>query len=333
MNPSQQLTILQKSLSGLSFAEKISAAGFSPFRATTVSILQMNITKKCNLACRHCHVESSPSRTEEMSRETLQHCLNVADKGEITTVDITGGAPEMHPNLEWFLDKVSLLNKRLIVRSNLTILLEENYSRFIDIFVRNKVELVASLPDPAEIRTDKQRGKGTFSKLIRAIKLLNAKGYGMLNSELKLDIVHNPAGCFLSGSQSAIETEYRRILKSEYGISFSQLFCLNNCPIGRFLNYLVDTDNLTDYMRDLEASFNPKAAENVMCRSTISVGYDGTIYDCDFNQMLEMPIGDKSVCYISNYNFERLKNREIEINEHCYSCTAGAGSSCQGATA
>jgi radical SAM/Cys-rich protein len=268
-----------------------------------------------------------------MSKEVLTKCLESAAHPNISTIDITGGAPEMHPHLGQFVTDVRKLRKRVIVRSNLVILLEKDFHHYIEIFAENGVELVASVPDPDAIRTDKQRGQGVFEKIVAALRLLNERGYGIDNSGLTLNLVHNPAGAFLAGSQVQLEGEYKRKLQHKYGVVFSHLFCLNNCPTGRFLEYLVNSDNLDDYMHDLTASFNRHAAENVMCRSTLSVGWDGTLYDCDFNQMLSMPIGTGTPLSIFNFNMEHLSKRHIVLDDHCFACTAGSGSSCQGATA
>ncbi len=236
----------------------------------------------------------------------------------------------MNPHLEWFIKETLPLKRRLIVRSNLIILTEEPYSHFIDVYTDNRVELVASLPDYRMSKSDKQRGVDSFNKAIQIIKLLNNKGYGIPGSNLILNLVHNPVGAYLPGSQNALEFEYKRVLESEYGIKFNTLFCLSNCPVGRYLEFLLRTDNFDDYMTLLVQAFNPIAANNVMCRTTLSVGWDGILYDCDFNQMLELPVNHGVPNHIDNFDMEKLRNREIVINNHCYACTAGAGSSCQG---
>jgi radical SAM/Cys-rich protein len=332
MDSQMQLEHIKESLNGNKFTSALEKVGLYPLHSKSIEILQLNITRKCNLTCKHCHVEAGPYKTEEMSTDILEKCLQIAAHPDITTIDITGGAPEMHPQLTWFIEKLASLNKRVIVRSNLVILLDDTYQSLIDMYVRNRVELVASVPDPDNQRTDKQRGKGTFDKIIAAMRLLNEYGYGMDGSSLQLDLVHNPAGAFLAGSQQILESEYKRKLSMNYGVHFTRLFCLNNCPIGRFLEYLITSDNLADYMQELTGAFNRNAAENVMCRSTLSVGWDGTLYDCDFNQMLCLSVNHGAPKTILNFDMSKLGTRQIVLNDHCFACTAGAGSSCQGAT-
>ncbi len=315
----------------LSFSNKLEQFGLFPLTARDVSILQINVGRKCNLACKHCHLKAGPSRTEIMPREVLESCLTVARDPAITIIDITGGAPEMNPDLEWFISEVATLGKRLIVRSNLVILLDDAYTKFIEIYSRNKVEIVGSLPDLHQERNDRQRGAGVFAHEIRALRLLNEHGYGQSTSGLILDLVHNPVGAFLPGSQKALEHEYKNKLQTDYGIQFNNLYCLTNNPTGRYVDYLKSTDNYEEYMEALVNAFNPCAANEVMCRSTISVGWDGTLYDCDFNQALELSINHGTPNTIVHFNALELCNREIVIADHCYACTAGAGSSCQGA--
>ncbi len=331
MKPSEQIKSLGKVDDLDEFAEKLKSSGNFPLRAVGIDILQINVGKQCNMSCKHCHVEAGPNRTEVMSQEILAKCLFIAkNRPEISTIDITGGAPEMNPHLRWFLHEVALLKRRLIVRSNLTILLENEYKDFIDIYARNKVEIVASIPDYKKEKSDRQRGEKSFEKSIAIIKLLNKKGYGKAGTGLILDFVHNPVGAYLAGTQGALEFEYKKRLMKDYGIEFNNLFCLNNCPVGRYLEFLIRTDNLDDYMTELNNAFNPSAAQNVMCRSTLSIGWDGKLYDCDFNQMLELTVNHGTPAHIDEFDIEKLSNREIVINNHCYSCTAGAGSSCQG---
>jgi radical SAM/Cys-rich protein len=316
---------------GESFTAKLRDSGLHPLRADGIEILQLNITRRCNLACKHCHVQAGPHRTETMSRDTLEQCMDIARRYSIPTVDITGGAPETHPDLEWFLRGTAALKRRIIVRSNLVILLEEPYRRFLDVYAQLGIEVVGSVPDYRQDRTDRQRGVGAFEKSVQAIRLLNERGYGMEGTGLVLDLVHNPAGAFLPGSQPALEHEYKTQLHSRYGIVFNKLFCLTNCPVGRYLDYLVRTDNLNDYMGTLRGAYNPAAARNVMCRTTLSVGWDGTLFDCDFNQMLGLPVNSGAPVHIRDFDFHKLRHREIVVRDHCFACTAGAGSSCQGA--
>jgi radical SAM/Cys-rich protein len=315
-----------------SLAKKIREINMFPLFAKGIDILQINLGTLCNLSCRHCHVNAGPQRKEIMSRPILDKCLEILSSFPISTIDITGGSPEMNPHLEWFLDEASLLNRRLIVRSNLTLLLEEPYRHFIDVFTQNKVEIVTSLPDYLETKSDRQRGAGVFAMVIKALRELNSRGYGMKNSGLYIDIVHNPVGAYLPGSQAALEHEYHERLLTEQGVHFNQLFCLTNLPVGRYLDYLIESGNFEDYISALCHSFNPAAVKNVMCLTTLSVGWDGLLYDCDFNQMLGLTVNNGSQTNIMNFDMDKLKNRKIVINNHCYGCVAGSGSSCQGAT-
>jgi len=328
MDPQDQLFALDN-LCLPKFIDKLRANGQYPMPAAGVDVLQMNICRKCNLFCKHCHVGAGPHRTEMMSKQLMGKCLEILRENEISTIDVTGGAPEINPHLEWFLDNASLLGRRLIVRSNLT-LLQEEYRHFIDIYVRNKVEIVTSLPHYKEDGTDKQRGKCAFTTIVEVIKQLNARGYGKENSGLVLNLVHNPTGFYLPGSQSALAHEYKSRLLADHGVSFNDLFCITNMPVGRYLEHLQKSDNLTDYMAELAAAFNPSAAENIMCKSTISVSYDGQLYDCDFNQMLGLPI--ESHAHVNEFDMDTIGRRRIVLANHCYGCTAGSGSSCQGST-
>lgn len=312
------------------FSELLASCGAHPLTASGVEILQMNITRRCNLACRHCHVQAGPARTEQMPREVLEACLRAAQNPGVTTIDITGGAPEMHPDLAWLLGRLAALGKRLIVRSNLVILLEEEHRHMLDVYAETGAELVGSLPDYRRERTDRQRGGGVFDRVMQAIGLLNRRGFGVPGGR-PLHLVHNPSGAYLPGSQDALEAEYRRVLAQEHGVTFTGLFCLANCPVGRYLDYLKDSGNLTDYMDALRGAFNPCAVERVMCRSTVSVGPDGTLYDCDFNQILELPVVDGAPRNVADFDAKKLSRREVVVRAHCLACTAGAGSSCQGA--
>ena len=332
MDVSEQLRILGQIGDTTSFAQKISEINMFPLCAKGIDILQINMGRRCNLSCRHCHVNAGPQMAEIMSRAVLEKCLEVLSSFTISTIDITGGSPEMNPHLEWFIGEAAQLKRRLIVRSNLTLLLEKPYRHFMDVFSQNKVEIVTSLPDYLETKSDRQRGTGVFGKVINALCELNLRGYGMKNSGLCIDIVHNPVGAYLPGSQAALEREYHARLLAEYGVHFNRLFCLTNLPVGRYLDYLIKSGNLEDYLSTLWHSFNPAAVENVMCLTTLSVGWDGSLYDCDFNQMLDLTVNHGAPTKIMNFDMDKLKNREIVINNHCYGCVAGFGSSCQGAT-
>ncbi len=332
MDTREQLRILGRIGDIPSLSRKIREIDMFPLYAKGIEILQINTGRCCNLSCRHCHVDAGPLRTEIISMPVLEKCLEILSSFPISTIDITGGSPEMNPHLEWFIGEAVRLNRRLIIRSNLTLLLEEPYRHFMDVFAQNKVEIVTSLPDYLETKSDRQRGMGVFGKVIKALRELNLRGYGMKNSGLYIDIVHNPVGAYLPGSQAALEHEYHERLLTEQGVHFNQLFCLTNLPVGRYLDYLIESGNFEDYISALCHSFNPAAVKNVMCLTTLSVGWDGLLYDCDFNQMLGLTVNNGSQTNIMNFDMDKLKNRKIVINNHCYGCVAGSGSSCQGAT-
>lgn len=327
MTSTEQRELLNNPLK-ISFHGRINA----PLHADTLDILQLNVGRRCNLSCKHCHVEAGPDRPEIMSRRVFEKCLEVLVRHPIGTIDITGGAPEMNPELPWFIQEAARLNRRLMVRTNLVILLDEAYKPFIDLYTDNCVEIVASMPDYHEERVNSQRGEGVFRRIIEVMRLLNERGYGKQDSGLVLDLVYNPVGAYLPGSQQALEYEYKTRLKSEHGIVFNSLFCLVNSPTGRYLEYLIRSENFEDYMGVLRTSFNPSTVHCVMCRNTLSVGWDGCLYDCDFNQMLDLPVDCSGSSHINNFDYKRLMNRKIVIGNHCFSCTAGSGSSCQGAT-
>lgn len=331
MNPSAQLAKLTKIEDFASFEDKLKVSNVYPLKASEVEILQMNICRKCNLYCKHCHVNAGFHRSETMSREIIEYCIDaVKSNHKIHTIDITGGAPEMNEDLEWLLSKVSKLEKRVVVRSNLIILLERDYFKYIDVYTENKVEIVGSLPDYKAEKTDRQRGNNSFQKSIEVLKKLNRKGYGKKGTDLILNLVHNPVGAYLPGSQKVLENEYRRRLKKEYDIDFSNLYCITNMPVGRYLDYLMKSDNFYDYLTELHINYNTAAVPNVMCRTTVSVDNNGKLYDCDFNQMLELPISVTGYDHIAKFNHKVLSDRRIAIGNHCYGCTSGAGSSCQG---
>jgi radical SAM/Cys-rich protein len=313
-----------------SFSSVIRESGICPLRAGGIDNLQINITRQCNLSCRHCHVEAGPDRIERMDRKTLELCLLAADTHHIGTLDITGGAPELHPDLPWFLELAAQAHRRVIVRSNLVILQDLKYAFFLDLFTRLGIEIVGSLPDYRLDRAERQRGKSTFLQAIASIRELNQRGYGIPGSGLILSLAHNPSGAYLPAAQASLEHEYRARLRQAYGIEFNRLYCLTNCPVGRYLDYLINSDNFDDYMSTLRHAFNPAALLNVMCRTTLSVGWDGRLFDCDFNQMLDLPVNSGAPKYIRDFDFDKLASREIMILDHCFACTAGAGSSCQG---
>lgn len=313
------------------FAKKIEETGQFPLRPKKLEILQINLGYMCNQVCEHCHVDAGPDRKEIMTKETMLQCLEVIKNTNATTLDLTGGAPEMNPNFRWFVNEASKAGiKDFIVRSNLTIIrANKKYYDLPEFFKKHNIHVVSSMPHWTRGKTDKQRGSGVFDKSIKALQDLNAIGYGLPNSKLKLDLVYNPSGAFLPGDQVSMERDFKNALLEDFGIQFHNLFTITNLPVSRFLDYLIASDNYEDYMYSLVDAYNPSAVENVMCTNTISVSWDGYLYDCDFNQMLKLKVAS-SVKHISEYNEELLNNRTIIISQHCYGCTAGAGSSCQG---
>ena len=318
------------------FQQKLEQAGLYPLKATQVEILQINVGKMCNQVCKHCHVDAGPDRKEIMTVATMQQCIDVIKNNpSLKTVDLTGGAPEMNPDFRWFVEQIKAgnPNMHIIVRCNLTIIrANKKYYDLPEFFKLHGLEVVSSLPFYTKDRTDRQRGDGVFEDSIKALQMLNKVGYGVEDSGLLLNLVYNPAGAFLPPSQTSLETEFKQSLKKDFNIVFNNLYAITNLPISRYLDYLLQTGNYEKYMEKLIAAFNPVAAANVMCRNTISIGWDGFMYDCDFNQMLDLKT-DTTQKHITAFNLPELNNRSIVINQHCYGCTAGAGSSCGGAVA
>lgn len=321
-----------------SFSDKLKISGLD-LKPSTIECLQVNITKLCNQACTHCHVESSPKRTEMMNEENIQLVQNILKKhSQITTLDITGGAPELHPLFKQLVIKARTLNKKVMVRHNLTVTIDkhpltnESMEYLPNFFKEQQVELVSSLPYYDQYFTDRQRGKGVFEKSIESLKMLNEKGFGVYGSGLVINLVYNPNGAFLPADQKSLEQKFKAELGKKFGISFNQLFAITNMPINRFSNELKRLNAFDDYMEKLYQNFNINAAKNIMCRSLISIDHEGKLYDCDFNQMLNLAI-DNNHATLKSFNFETLINREIITKNHCYGCTAGSGSSCGGTTA
>lgn len=334
-----QLAILSNGIFGEgklpTFKKKIEPLNEFPLKPTGIEIMQVNVGYMCNQVCKHCHVDAGPDRKEIMTREIMEMCLDVMENTKIHTLDLTGGAPEMNPDFRWFVEEA---NKRgveeIIVRSNLTIILANpKYNDLPQFFRENGVRVASSLPFYQPDKTDRQRGQGVFAKSIEALKRLNEEGYGKEGTGLKLDLVYNPSGAFLPGNQSELERDFKKELKEHYNIEFNSLFTITNIPISRFLEFLIRTENYEDYMEKLVASFNPAAVSGVMCRNTISIDYDGHMYDCDFNQMLNLKVEKNAGQHIRDFDLKKLENRNIVISQHCYGCTAGAGSSCQGTVA
>ncbi len=293
-------------------------------------VLQMNITRKCNLVCKHCHVSCGPHRTEEMSREVIDACMSFAQAQKVSTIDITGGAPEMNTNFEYLLRKAVDTCKHVIVRSNLTVLLQEEYKHLPELYAELGVEVVCSLPHYRAKDMDRVRGEGSFMQAIEVLHKLNALGYGR-DERLVLNMVYNPAGAFFPPKQEAMEAEYKQRLKEDFDIDFNYLYTITNNPIGRFGEFLIKSGNLSRYMNKLHGAFNPSAAASMMCRFQISVDYDGKVYDCDFNLASNQPILSEETIF--DFVGRPYEKRRICLNKHCFACTAGAGSSCGGTTA
>jgi radical SAM/Cys-rich protein len=332
--PTEQVKILDTRHNGTrTFAEALAAAGHERLEATGVSVLQINVGKLCNQTCKHCHVDAGPDRRESMSRETAELCMDVLARTDIPTVDITGGAPELNPSFRWLVERSRALGRHVMDRCNLTILLVPSQAGLGEFLAAHCVEVVASLPYFLGEQTDAQRGEGVFAKSIDALRLLNGLGYGRAGSGLVLNLVYNPVGAFLPPSQKAIEADYRRELAGRYGVVFNSLYTITNMPISRFLEFLLRSGNYERYMEKLAGAFNPAAVGGLMCRYMVSVGWDGSLYDCDFNQMLELGLEPGLPANIRDFDAPALARRVIATGQHCYGCTAGAGSSCGGATA
>ena len=313
------------------FQEKLAETDLYPLTSTKVELMQVNLGKLCNQECIHCHVDAGPRREEIMTRETMQHCLNAMKKSDIRQLDITGGAPEMNPYFKWFVKECSLSGIKVMVRCNLTILTREKYADLPAFYAGHDVHLVCSLPFYSADKTDLVRGDGVFNESITALKMLNKAGYGNTEKNLVLDLVYNPSGAFLPEPQKCLENQFRKVLLDKFGIRFNSLYAITNMPVGRFLENLTGSGNYEEYMDRLSNAYNPCAAKKAMCRNMISVGWDGYLYDCDFNQMLDLKINTEDN-HISRFNPMSLDKREIMLNQHCYGCAAGAGSSCGGAT-
>ncbi|MCH8569146.1 MAG: arsenosugar biosynthesis radical SAM protein ArsS [Balneolales bacterium] len=337
MDPAEQISILNTYSPVMCtlprFGQLLEQSGLFPLKPSGIDIFQMNLGYMCNMTCRHCHVDAGPDRKEMMSRENLEHCIHAIDQIDAKTVDLTGGAPEMHPDFRWFVSQISKSGREIIVRSNLTILVTNpKYRSFPDFFKEHKLNVTCSLPFYNKFTTDKQRGVGTYDRSVEALKVLNEKGFGIEGTGLKLNLVYNPAGAFLPADQKALEADFKNNLRRKHGIEFNELFTITNLPISRYLEYLLESENLDTYMQKLVEAYNPSAAANVMCRNTLSISWDGKLYDCDFNQMLEIPVDAADSAHIRDFNPELLMKRSVRINQHCFGCTAGAGSSCGGAT-
>jgi len=329
-SPTEQLKLLGRTASWPSFESQLDRIGLLPLRATGITVFQINVGKLCNQTCRHCHVDAGPDRTESMSRETAEQCIRALAMTDIPTVDITGGAPELNPNFRWLVEQSRALGRHVMDRCNLSVLLLPSQSDLAEFLTEHRVEIVASLPYYRASQTDAQRGNGVFEKSVEALQLLNRLGYGRPDSGLALNLVCNPVGAFLPPKQEALEAQFRKEFRSHHGIEFNHLYTITNMPISRFLEFLLESGNYEQYMGRLANAFNPAATAGVMCRYTISVSWDGALYDCDFNQMLDLPVDHGAPTHIRDFDPAQLNHREITTRNHCYGCTAGAGSSCGG---
>ncbi|WP_404310346.1 arsenosugar biosynthesis radical SAM (seleno)protein ArsS [Neorhodopirellula lusitana] len=313
------------------FNQQLTLNGLAPLQATSIEVLQINVGKVCNQTCSHCHVDAGPDRRENMSRETAEAIIDVLAATEIPTLDITGGAPEMNPHFRWIVEQASALGRRVIDRCNLTILMANGFKDLPEFLAKHNVQVVASLPCYLEENCDSQRGDGVFRRSIEALRRLNSLGYGVPGSGRTLSLVYNPIGPALPPDQSKLETTYRDELKSRYDIVFTELHTITNLPISRFLDELLQSNKYEEYMQTLVDHFNPQTVGGVMCRTMLSVDWQGRLFDCDFNQMLDMPLSDDRPTHIQDFDEQLLSNRMIQTGRHCFGCTAGSGSSCQGA--
>jgi radical SAM/Cys-rich protein len=330
-DPAYQLELLSPTKGQKPFARALSEGGVWPLKAVGIEVLQVNVGKLCNQTCHHCHVDAGPDRREVMTRETMQACLDVLDRTEIPALDITGGAPEMNPDFRWFVSEARRRGRHVIDRCNLTILLAPGYHDLPSFLADHEVEIVASLPCYMPANTDAQRGEGVFEKSIRALHLLNAVGYGRAGSGLVLTLVYNPLGPVLPPPQAPLEAAYRKELLARYGVEFTRLYTITNMPISRFLDDLVRTGKYELYLQKLIDAYNPATVAGVMCRTMVSVGWDGRLYDCDFNQMLGLGLDGALPRHVADFDPARIAGRRIVTGQHCYGCTAGSGSGCQGA--
>jgi radical SAM/Cys-rich protein len=329
----EQRAILRPAGRFRAFETALQESALAPFQSLGIDTLQLNLGKLCNQTCKHCHVDAGPDRREVMSRETMEACLRALEATEIPRVDLTGGAPELNPHFRWLVERVRELGRHVMDRCNLTILRTGGFQDLPAFLARHRVEIVASLPYFLARNTDAQRGEGVFEASIAAIRQLNELGYGHQESGLLLNLVYNPTGAFLPPRQATAEPDFRRELLKRHDVVFNHLYVITNMPINRFLEFLLRTEQYDAYMKRLVDAYNPAAAADVMCRTTLSVGWDGRLFDCDFNQMLELPLAQDQPQHIADFDPRRLEIRRITTGLHCYGCTAGAGSSCTGEVA
>ena len=315
------------------FDRDLEASGYPVLQPHKLDVFQINLGKLCNMTCRHCHVDSGPDRTDEnMDRPTVDACLRAIDRSGASVVDLTGGAPELNPHFEYLIDACVERGKRVLDRCNLTVLLTGPCKHLPEWFAERGVEIVCSLPHYRRRGTDSQRGRGAYDRSIRALRRLNEVGYGFGDPNRTLTLVANPVGAYLAGRQASLEREWKRALLRNWGIRFDRLLALNNLPMSRYLEWLLDNGRVESYLQKLVNAFNPSTIAGLMCRNTLSVSWDGYLYDCDFNQQLEMTmdLGGRRA-HVDNFDLDAWLGHVIRTDRHCYGCTAGAGSGCGGA--
>ncbi len=311
----------------MKFSEKIIGEKAGPIKALQSNILQVNLGYRCNMFCKHCHVAGGITRHEVMDQDTAERVLHVLTCNPFEILDLTGGAPELNPSFRWLVAEARKAGRHVIARTNLTIFYEQGMEDLPEFYLDHNVELIASLPYYLEDSVDRVRGAGTFTKSIGSLRKLNSLGYGKESTGLIISLVYNPQGMFLAPSQCTLETEYKKELKDRFGVVFNRLYTFTNMPIGRFKDYLVRTNSLNKYLEKLESAFNPATLNGIMCRYLVNVGWDGKLYDCDFNQVLGISTSSGVPRHINEFDFQALFERTIAVDDHCYGCTAGQGSS------
>ncbi|MGB0717293.1 MAG: arsenosugar biosynthesis radical SAM (seleno)protein ArsS [Phycisphaerae bacterium] len=305
--------------------------GFDRLSATEIRTLQVNVGRMCNQVCRHCHIDAGPHQTEMMDRTTIDHVIRLSQHDSVKILDVTGGAPEMHPDFRYLVERVRPHCQTIIDRCNLTILLEPGYEDLAAFLAKNHIEIVASLPCYEEDNVDSQRGNGVFEKSIAALQKLNSLGYGEEGGDLVLNLIFNPVGASLAPPQEMLEGQYKSILHERYGIRFNSLFAMNNVPINRFETFLRQSGQLESYMHQLAAAYNLETIDSLMCRHQISIRWDGRLHDCDFNLIKGLPLADGCPQHVRDLDLDKINERRVSLGSHCLACTAGHGSSCTGA--
>jgi radical SAM/Cys-rich protein len=311
----------------MKFSQKIIAEKIEPLKALQSKILQVNLGYRCNMSCKHCHVSGGITRHEVMDRDTAKQVLHVLISNPFDILDLTGGAPELNPSFRWLVTEVRKAGRHVIVRTNLTIYYEQSMEDLPEFYLDHNVELIASLPYYLEDSVDRVRGSGTFKKSINALRKLNSLGYGKESTGLIISLVYNPQGMFLASGQCTLEAEYKRELKDRFGVEFNRLYTFANMPIGRFKDFLIRTNNLNKYLEKLESAFNPATLNGIMCRYLVNVSWEGKLFDCDFNQVLGISTSPGVPQHIDEFDYQALARRYIAVDDHCYGCTAGQGSS------